>query len=94
MCLCRYVFVVGMCASALYSTLNALSEATGLTYHDLNSGTGYMVPPAKATTPYQALTLPSTVSPPRLGLCALVGRCCPVREEARVLDNARRNTRE
>lgn len=38
-----YVLVIGICSSALYSTLDPLSKATGLTYLDLNSGTGYMV---------------------------------------------------
>ena len=38
-----YVLVIGICSSALYSTLGPLSKATGLTYNDLNSGTGYMV---------------------------------------------------
>ncbi|KAF5963226.1 major facilitator superfamily transporter, putative substrate-H+ antiporter [Fusarium bulbicola] len=37
-----YVLVFGICSSALYSTLGPLSESTGLSYNDLNSGTGYM----------------------------------------------------
>ncbi|KAM0428472.1 hypothetical protein ACHAPT_006832 [Fusarium lateritium] len=41
-CMAAYVLVIGICSSALYSTLGPLSEATGLTYNDLNSGTGYM----------------------------------------------------
>ncbi|KAI9150869.1 MFS-type transporter [Paramyrothecium foliicola] len=41
-CMALYVLVIGICSSALYSTLGPLSEATGLTYNDLNSGTGYM----------------------------------------------------
>ncbi|KAJ3538869.1 hypothetical protein NM208_g5719 [Fusarium decemcellulare] len=41
-CMAAYVLVIGICSSALYSTLGPLSDATGLTYNDLNSGTGYM----------------------------------------------------
>ncbi|KAK7224814.1 hypothetical protein V2G26_012817 [Clonostachys chloroleuca] len=41
-CMSAYVLVIGICSSALYSTLGPLSDATGLTYNDLNSGTGYM----------------------------------------------------
>ncbi|RSL76570.1 hypothetical protein CEP51_009839 [Fusarium floridanum] len=41
-CMAAYVLIIGICSSALYSTLGPLSEATGLTYNDLNSGTGYM----------------------------------------------------
>lgn len=37
------MLVIGICSSALYSTLGPLSESTGLSYNDLNSGTGYMV---------------------------------------------------
>ncbi|KAL3441120.1 major facilitator superfamily domain-containing protein [Aspergillus insuetus] len=42
LCMAAYVLVIGICSSALYSTLDPLSKATGLTYSDLNSGTGYM----------------------------------------------------
>lgn len=38
-----YVLVIGICSSSLYSTLGPLSKATGLSYDNLNSGTGYMV---------------------------------------------------
>ncbi|EEU44025.1 uncharacterized protein NECHADRAFT_30383 [Fusarium vanettenii 77-13-4] len=41
-CMAAYVFLIGISSSALYSTLGPLSKATGLTYNDLNSGTGYM----------------------------------------------------
>ncbi|KAJ4125250.1 hypothetical protein NW754_013536 [Fusarium falciforme] len=41
-CMAAYVLIIGICSSALYSTLGPLSKATGLTYNDLNSGTGYM----------------------------------------------------
>lgn len=41
--LCSYVLIIGICSSALYSTLGPLSAATGLSYGDLNAGTGYMV---------------------------------------------------
>ncbi|KAG5752046.1 hypothetical protein H9Q70_005333 [Fusarium xylarioides] len=41
-CMAAYVLVIGICSSALYSTLGPLSESTGLSYNDLNSGTGYM----------------------------------------------------
>ncbi|KAL1878112.1 hypothetical protein VTK73DRAFT_8073 [Phialemonium thermophilum] len=41
-CMSVYVLVTGICSSALYSTLGPLSKATGLSYGDLNSGTGYM----------------------------------------------------
>ena len=35
--------MVGICSSALYSTLDPLSSATGLSLGELNSGNGYMV---------------------------------------------------
>ncbi|KAF9869713.1 hypothetical protein CkaCkLH20_12756 [Colletotrichum karsti] len=41
-CMAFYVLVIGICSSALYSTLGPLSQATGLSYNDLNYGTGYM----------------------------------------------------
>ncbi|KAL4906335.1 hypothetical protein BDW74DRAFT_167421 [Aspergillus multicolor] len=42
LCMAAYVLVVGICSSSLYSTLDPLSKATGLSYDNLNSGTGYM----------------------------------------------------
>ncbi|RDW86610.1 uncharacterized protein DSM5745_03252 [Aspergillus mulundensis] len=42
LCMAAYVLVVGICSSSLYSTLDPLSNATGLSYDTLNSGTGYM----------------------------------------------------
>ncbi|KIW36495.1 uncharacterized protein PV06_11262 [Exophiala oligosperma] len=41
-CMSTYVLVTGICSSALYSTLDPLSEATGISIADLNAGTGYM----------------------------------------------------
>ncbi|PLB53587.1 MFS general substrate transporter [Aspergillus steynii IBT 23096] len=38
----RYVLVVGICASMLYSTLATLSKKSGLSVNNLNAGTGYM----------------------------------------------------
>ncbi|CAK7202014.1 hypothetical protein SEUCBS139899_004732 [Sporothrix eucalyptigena] len=40
-CLAVYVLFVGMASSVVYSVLVPLSEATGLSVGDLNSGTGY-----------------------------------------------------
>ncbi|KAL4884614.1 putative MFS transporter [Aspergillus karnatakaensis] len=42
LCMAAYVLVIGFCSSSLYSVLDPLSKATGLSYGDLNSGTGYM----------------------------------------------------
>jgi hypothetical protein len=40
-CMSTYVMFVGMSNSVVYSVLVPVSEATGLTVADLNSGTGY-----------------------------------------------------
>jgi len=41
-CMCVYVWFTGIANSVVYSVLVPLSEATGLTINDLNSGTGYL----------------------------------------------------
>ncbi|KAK5194043.1 hypothetical protein LTR47_005365 [Exophiala xenobiotica] len=41
-CMCMYTLMVGIASAAIYSVLVPISEATGLTLGDLNSGTGYM----------------------------------------------------
>jgi len=41
-CMCMYTLMVGIASAAIYSVLVPVSEATGLTLGDLNSGTGYM----------------------------------------------------
>ena len=38
----RYTLMVGIASAAIYSVLEPISEATGLTLGDLNAGTGYM----------------------------------------------------
>jgi hypothetical protein len=37
-----YTLMVGIASAAIYSVLEPISEATGLTLGDLNAGTGYM----------------------------------------------------
>lgn len=39
----RYTFTVGIASAAIYSVLEPIEQATGLTLGDLNAGTGYMV---------------------------------------------------
>lgn len=39
---CVYTLMVGIASAAIYSVLEPISDATGLTLNDLNSGTGYM----------------------------------------------------
>ena len=39
----RYTFTVGIASAAIYSVLEPIEKATGLTLDDLNAGTGYMV---------------------------------------------------
>ncbi|EXJ91478.1 hypothetical protein A1O3_00026 [Capronia epimyces CBS 606.96] len=41
-CMCVYTLMVGIASAAIYSVLVPISEATGMTLGDLNSGTGYM----------------------------------------------------
>lgn len=41
-CMCVYTLMVGIASAAIYSVLVPISDATGLTLGDLNSGTGYM----------------------------------------------------
>ncbi len=41
-CMCVYTLMVGIASAAIYSVLEPISEATGLTLGDLNAGTGYM----------------------------------------------------
>lgn len=41
-CMCVYTLMVGIASAAIYSVLEPISEATGLTLADLNDGTGYM----------------------------------------------------
>ncbi|KAL9576669.1 MAG: hypothetical protein Q9203_007696, partial [Teloschistes exilis] len=38
----RYTFTVGIASAAVYSVLEPIERATGLTLGDLNAGTGYM----------------------------------------------------
>ena len=38
-----YTLCLGITSAAIYSVFEPISEATGLTLGDLNSGTGYMV---------------------------------------------------
>ena len=40
--MCIYTLMVGIASAAIYSVLEPISEATGLTLADLNSSTGYM----------------------------------------------------
>lgn len=40
--MCVYTLMVGIASAAIYSVLEPISEATGLTLADLNAGTGYM----------------------------------------------------
>lgn len=40
--LSMYTLMVGIASAAIYSVLEPISDATGLTVGDLNSGTGYM----------------------------------------------------
>ena len=40
--MCVYTLMVGIASAAIYSVLEPISEATGLTLGDLNAGTGYM----------------------------------------------------
>lgn len=40
--MCVYTLMVGIASAAIYSVLVPISDATGLTLGDLNSGTGYM----------------------------------------------------
>lgn len=39
----RYTFAIGIASAAIYSVLEPIEKATGLTLGDLNAGTGYMV---------------------------------------------------
>jgi hypothetical protein len=39
-CMCVYTLMVGIASAAIYSVLEPISEATGLTIGDLNAGTG------------------------------------------------------
>jgi len=41
-CMCVYTLMVGIASAAIYSVLEPISAATGLTLGDLNAGTGYM----------------------------------------------------
>ncbi|KAL8660849.1 MAG: hypothetical protein Q9202_006132 [Teloschistes flavicans] len=41
-CICVYTFTVGIASAAIYSVLEPIEQATGLTLGDLNAGTGYM----------------------------------------------------
>lgn len=41
-CMCVYTLMVGIASAAIYSVLEPISDATGLTLADLNAGTGYM----------------------------------------------------
>nr|OQO22165.1 hypothetical protein B0A51_08368 [Rachicladosporium sp. CCFEE 5018] len=41
-CMCVYTLMVGIASAAIYSVLEPISEATGLTIANLNAGTGYM----------------------------------------------------
>ncbi|KAF4538594.1 MFS transporter [Lasiodiplodia theobromae] len=41
-CMCVYTLVVGIASAAIYSVLEPISDATGLTLNDLNAGTGYL----------------------------------------------------
>ena len=40
--MCVYTLMIGIASAAIYSVLEPISEATGLTLGQLNSGTGYM----------------------------------------------------
>ena len=39
--MCVYVWMIGIASAAIYSVLEPISLATGLTLGDLNAGTGY-----------------------------------------------------
>ncbi|KAK2069195.1 hypothetical protein P8C59_003798 [Phyllachora maydis] len=41
-CMCVYTLMVGIASAAIYSVLEDIAAATGLTLADLNAGTGYM----------------------------------------------------
>ena len=41
-CMCVYTLMVGIASAAIYSILVPISEDTGLTLGDLNSGTGWV----------------------------------------------------
>ena len=41
--LISYTFAIGTTSAAIYSILEPIEKATGLTLNDLNAGTGYMV---------------------------------------------------
>ena len=41
-CISMYTIVVGIASAAIYSVFEPISEDTGLSLNDLNSGTGYM----------------------------------------------------
>lgn len=41
-CVGVYTLMVGIASAAIYSVLEPISDATGLTLGDLNAGTGYM----------------------------------------------------
>ncbi|KAK5134186.1 hypothetical protein LTR08_006846 [Meristemomyces frigidus] len=41
-CMCVYTLMVGIASAAIYSVLEPIADATGLTLADLNAGTGYM----------------------------------------------------
>ncbi|KAL2439289.1 putative MFS-type transporter [Exophiala dermatitidis] len=41
-CMCVYTLMVGIASAAIYSVLVPISEDTGMSLGDLNSGTGYM----------------------------------------------------
>lgn len=46
-CTSLYVLLLGISTAAIYSVLVPISKATGLSVHELNAGTGYMVCPKK-----------------------------------------------
>jgi hypothetical protein len=46
-CMCVYTLMVGIASAAIYSVLEPISEATGLTIGDLNAGTGVHLPPSE-----------------------------------------------